>query len=363
MSSGLRTKIKLNKVFYQVINNFKKENISVVMPTYVPQRGEILKDFANFAYIPDLDWSGHIKERNLDTEIIASVEQDLRKYFEEKGNLITILKAANLENYTIPTREILPTSSVHEIKEVYKEICNEQGKIVLQSCHASTGAGKGTLFIDSAEELLSVLDKDKGYYKATRFIKGSESNLSFFSGNTLVSQKSLGAKKISLENLNPNSPQTLFNLFERAKKEGILDENIVTLVGRATLKSVGDENLTSSPANGVGNDIGYIFPEQIAEQIKEIGDKLSRTLAKAGRVGLAGADLIIDEQGKVWINEINDRQQGPTSQMSKDAEANELPSLMKIALVASFADFNFLQNSFSSFVQQCLQFLYLDFFL
>ncbi|MDD4556345.1 MAG: hypothetical protein PHE89_03335 [Alphaproteobacteria bacterium] len=400
MSSGLRTKIKLNKVFYQVINHFKKENVSVVMPTYVPQRGEILKDFAKegidtfiaggqgdarcfsaipqkgldedtspylaifpkeitrkivdlipeeklknrktavFAYIPDLNWSGHIKERNLNTEIVGSVEQDLRKYFEEKGNLITILKAANLENHTIPTREILPTTSLEEIKEIYREISNEQGKIVLQSCHASTGAGKGTLFINSLENLIETLKKDKGYYKATRFIKGSESNLSFFSGNTLSSRKGLGANKIFLDNLDANSPQTLFKLFEKAKKEGISDENIVTLVGRATLKSVGDENLTSSPANGVGNDIGYIFPDPIAEQIKEIGDKLSKTLAKAGRVGLAGADLIIDEQGKVWINEINDRQQGPTSQMSKDAEANELPSLMKVALVASFADFN-----------------------
>ena len=62
-------------------------------------------------------------------------------------------------------------------------------------------------------------------------------------------------------------------------------------------------------------------------------------MALAGKVGVAGADLLIDKTGKVWINEINDRLQGPTSQMSKDAELNGAPSISKINLIASYADF------------------------
>ncbi|OPZ77508.1 MAG: hypothetical protein BWY78_00981 [Alphaproteobacteria bacterium ADurb.Bin438] len=135
------------------------------------------------------------------------------------------------------------------------------------------------------------------------------------------------------------NPDTLDAMLKMAKDAGINEENTVTVVGRGTLKAVGDSRLTNCEANGVGNDMGFVFDDKVRNQIKEVGQKLSSLMAKAGKVGLAGADMIIDKNGKLYINEINDRQQGPTAQMSKDAENNGLPSLIKASILASYADF------------------------
>ncbi|OPZ77742.1 MAG: hypothetical protein BWY78_00886 [Alphaproteobacteria bacterium ADurb.Bin438] len=146
------------------------------------------------------------------------------------------------------------------------------------------------------------------------------------------------------------NPDTLDKILAKAEKEGINESNTVTVVGRGTLKAVGDDHLTNCEANGVGNDVGFVYDDKIRNQIKEVGQKLSALMARAGKVGLAGADMIIDKDGKVWINEINDRQQGPTAQMSKDAENNGIPSLVKASLVASYGDFKDeqVQNTFKA---------------
>ena len=393
----------LNNVLENVAAQFKKENISVVMPTYIPQRGEILQEFATrgietaisggiegaqcfasipqfgmiedtfpytdgfpdyitkritdllpearlkdrkvaiFSYVNNLGWGRHIKERGLNTEIVATVEQNLRSYFEEKGNLLKILDTAELSAYKIPTRHVSKETPIDELIDVYETIKNEDGKVVVQDCCSENGnaSGKGTVFIDSCEEFVKNIISHKGKRKVARFINGYESNLSFFAGNTKPDEKMLGAKKMDITpQMDAFDPNTLDKLLEQAAKAGINEDNIVTIVGRGTLKAVGDEHLTSTESNGVGNDVGYVYPDNIRKQISEIGKKLSRIMALSGKVGIAGADLIIDKNNKIWINEINDRQQGPTAQMSKDAEANGIPSLLKISLLSSYADFN-----------------------
>lgn len=392
-----------NKILKHISDGFIRNNITVIMPTYMPQRGEVLralavngvdtmivggpknsrfykeipqigteidvlphigvfpphitkeivqtipenklknKKIAIFSFINSIGWSNYIKERNLNTEIVATVEQSLRNYFEEKGNLIKILQTAGLEAYIIPTEHVSKQMSYHELYAVYHKLKNEDGKVVLQDIRSkvANAAGKGTFFVDSLQDFLKTIQLAEGEFKAVRFIKGFESNLTFFATNTLPDDTQSGAKKLQLTpELDPYNPDTLDILLKRAANVGINDENIVTLVGRGTFKAVGDDNLTSNAANGVGNDLGYVYPPEIRQQIKEIGDKLSHLMALAGKVGVAGADLLIDKDGKVWINEINDRLQGPTSQMSKDAERNGAPSISKINLIASYADFN-----------------------
>ena len=61
-------------------------------------------------------------------------------------------------------------------------------------------------------------------------------------------------------------------------------------------------------------------------------------MGKCGKVGLAGADLIIDKDNHIWINEINDRQQGPTEQLSLDAENSGLVGIHRLAFIANYAD-------------------------
>ncbi len=402
MSKIKKLSLQLDQELSKIARKFKAENVSVVMPTYVPQRGEILQELswygvetlisggyqgakcfrgidqvgmpedtlpytasfpeyitkgivdiipedrlkgrkvAVFSYVNNLGWSRHIKNRNLDTEIVATVEQNLRNYFEEKGNLLKILDTAGLSAYKIPTEHVSNETPVSELAAVYHRIKNEDGKVVVQDCCSENGnaGGKGTVFIDNVEDFVANVRGHKGNRKVARFIKGYESNLSFFAGNRMAAEDMLGAKKMNLTpEMNPFDPDTLDKLLKQAEAEGITSENIVTVVGRGTLKAVGDENLTSGESNGVGNDIGYVYEDSVRSQIKEVGRKLSTLMARAGKVGLAGADLIIDHSGKVWINEINDRQQGPTAQMSKDAEQNGIPSLLKVALISSYADF------------------------
>ncbi|OPZ77740.1 MAG: hypothetical protein BWY78_00884 [Alphaproteobacteria bacterium ADurb.Bin438] len=394
--------LEVNRALSRVAQDLKSKNIPVIMPTYAPQRGDILTELANkgvdtliaggvkgakcfkdipqygidedtapyigvfpskvtekivnaipenkikdrevvvFSYINSLGWGEEIKKRNLNTKIVGTVEQSLRKYFEEKGNLIKILDTAGLEDYKIPTKHIDDNVRDEDLKKIYKELKSKDGKVVIQGCRSKigSGGGKGTQFASSEEEFLKIVKDLEGEKKVVKFIKGVESNLSFFAGNTVASNDSYGAKKTNLEGLDPFDTKTLDKLLEKTKQGGVNEENIVTVVGRGTLKAVGDENLTSNEANGVGNDIGYVFEEKIRNQIKEVGQKLSKIMALSGKVGLAGADLIIDESGKVYINEINDRQQGPTSQMSIDAENNGIPSISKISLVSSYANFN-----------------------
>ena len=397
---------QLNNVLEHVVNKFKEQNINIVMPTYIPQRGEILCEFASrgvetvisggikgarcfkeipqfgmeedtlpyvdgfperitrsityllpehnlkdrkiaiFSYVNNLGWSNYIKERGLNTEIVATFEQNLRNYFEEKGNLLKILDTAGLSNYKIPTVHVSHETPIDDLIDIYETIKNEEGRVVIQDCCSENGnaGGKGTVFIDSCEEFVRDIINHKGNRKVARFINGFESNLSFFAGNIKADENMFGAKKMNLTSqMNAFNPNTLDDLIKQAEDAGINESNIVTIVGRGTLKAVGDEYLTSVESNGVGNDVGYIYPDNISKQISEIGNKLSRLMASAGHVGLAGADLIIDKKGKVWINEINDRQQGPTAQMSKDAENNDIPSLLKISLLSSFADFKDLQ--------------------
>jgi|GEM_PF-1597193 len=402
MSKIKRLALEINQNHIaKLARKFKKEGVNVLMPTYVPQRGEILKCLAQhgvdvtisggldgakyfkginqygleedtllyagrfpehitrkivgvipeeklkdkkvaiFSYVNSLGWSNYIKERNLNTEIIATVEQNLRNYFEEKGNLIEILQKAGLLAYAIPTEHVNGNDSVSSLAQVYERLKNEDGRVVVQDCRSEFGnvGGKGTVFISSKEEFIKNIRENKTNRKVAKFINGAESNLSFFAGNTLVGEHTLGAKRMNLDDdMNPNDPKTLDKILLKAQSAGIGKDNTAILVGRGTLKAVGDPVLTSVESNGVGNDIGYIYDQNVAKQISEIGHKLAHLMAMSGKVGLAGTDLIVDKNGKVWVNEINDRQQGPTAQMSEDAERNGLPSLMKVSLLANFAD-------------------------
>ena len=392
----------INLLMAGVIENFKQNNVSLIMPTYVPQRGEILREFARagvsvfiaggyrnartfpevpqkglpedtigfissfppritkqivdvipqtllqnrkiavFTYEVDFGWQDLIGARGLNTEIVSTLEQNQRGYFEEKGNLTHILDTAGLSAYKIPSSRVNGETPLDELIDVYDALKNEDGRVVVQDCCSESGntAGKGTLFFDDCAAFVKNIRETGTERKVARFINGFESNLSFFAGNTLPAQGLLGARKISLIPQDDRFDSRLLELLTaRAAAAGINEDNIVTVVGRGTLKAVGDEHLTSGESNGVGNDVGYVYPENIRRQITEIGGRLAKTMALAGHVGLAGADLIIDKSGKVWINEINDRQQGPTAQMSKDAEDNGIPSLLKISLLSSYADF------------------------
>ncbi|TAL27422.1 MAG: hypothetical protein EPN97_17325 [Alphaproteobacteria bacterium] len=393
----------LDAAFERISKEFNEEGVTVLMPTYSPTQGRLLSEFnkvggkayiaggkkdapsfknvtqygldfdttpyinqfpagmsekitgvipdellqdkkvAVFAFItPPASWAKHIADRGLNTEVVASNEQNTRLFFENKGNLMHVLKEAGLGAYVIPTEVVSAYLSDKELRDVYNRVKNTDGKVVVQSCVENY---EPTRFIDSEDEFVRRIKGSKVPFKVVRFIEGNEANLSYFVGNTRPADEGRGVTKCNLPaGIDLGDPASLALIEAHAAKAGIDASNVFTVTGRATLKVVGDSLLANEPGDSVGNNIGHVYDDNISRQITEIGDKLGKKLGLCGKVGHAGADLIIDRNGKIWINEINDRQQGPTDQMSADAESNGLPGLSRMAWFAHFADFSKEEN-------------------
>ncbi len=391
-------KYALDASFAEISKEFNAEGIAILMPTYAPTQGRLMSEFARaggcahiaggkkgsptfknvpqyglgfdttayinmfpagmsekivaavpadllrdrkiaiFAFIPPAKpWASYIAARGLNTHVVASNEQDTRLFFEKKGNLQHILQQAGLGAYVIPSTIVEPGASFEELRSVYRAMRSHNGKVVVQ---ATVENYEPTIFITNEDDFIAKVSATKFPLKIARFIEGSEANLSFFAGNTRPADQGRGVTKTNLPaGIDHDNPQSLALIQANAAGKGIDATNAFSLTGRATLKAVGDSLLANERGDSVGNNIGHVYPPHIAHQITEIGDKLGRLMALSGKVGLAGADLLIDRQGKIWINEINDRQQGPTDQMSADAETAGLPGLSRLSWVSHFADF------------------------
>lgn len=395
-----KLKAALDGAFKEISNEFKAQGIKVLMPTYSPQQGRLLSEFnraggsavisgglkgmpafknvpqyglpfdtsaylntfpegmcaeivsylpdsllqdqkvALFTFIPPVEqWATHIRNRGLNTDIVAVNEQNTRQFFERKGNLVHILQQAGLGAYVIPTEVVAPGSSEAALRAVYQRIRNDgNGKVVVQPCIENY---EPTIFIDNEDAFVAKMKNADGLRKVVRFVEGSEANLSFFVGNIQPAQGQRGVAKCNLpEGIDLDDPTSLAQIEKNAQEHGIDAASVFSLTGRATLKVVGEILLANEHGDSVGNNIGHVYDDSIAAQITEVGDRLGNLMGRCGKVGLAGADLIIDRQGKIWINEINDRQQGPTDQMSADAESAGLPGLSRLAWFAHFADFS-----------------------
>lgn len=300
------------------------------------------KDVALFVEAPVArHWSNNLRIKK--ANIVASNEQNLRSFFEEKTNLENILKTAGLEDCFIPSEVVVSEKlTAKDMAELYEKYKGETGRVVLQSCGAEnveSGGGKGTSIVTNSEEFCRTIVQHTGHVKVARFIEGCCSNVSMFVGNRLPDKEKTGVLKGELlPQDNAFAPETLDILLERGAQAGIQDKDILILATRGTLKAVGDKNLTKSSSNGVGNALGHEFPEDVNNKIYEISQKLGMLMGKCGKVGLCGADLMIDKDNHVWINEVNDRQQGPTEQLSLDAESAGLVGIHRLAFIANYAD-------------------------
>ena len=287
-------------------------------------------------------WSNNLRVKKR-ADIIASNEQNLRLFFEEKTNLQKILTEAGLEECFIPSEVVKAEQlDAEKISSLYAQYQGSNGKVVIQSCGAEnfeSGGGKGTSIVSSAEEFAQNIVQHKGDVKVARFIDGFCSNMSMFVGNTIADKEHGGVQKGHLTSEdNAFSEDTIYALLQRGKEIGISEDKTIVLTARASLKAIGDKNLTGSSSNGVGNSLGYEFPEEINAKVYEISQKLGTLMAQCGKVGLCGADLIIDSDNHIWINEVNDRQQGPTEQLSLDAENADLVGIHRLAFISNYAD-------------------------
>lgn len=392
-----KLKENIDSIFNDYCKYLKENGIVVVMPTFYPERGSIIQELAKngveccilggkegqkifenveqygieedttgmaetegqrikivsklpkkfrnrklliHCYVP-YEWDKYIQEQFSDVEIVSKTAQNSYKFFEEKINLQSILKTAGLQEHIIPSEifKVNDTITNGNCEDVYNRLKNEDGKIVIQKCgegNLEAGGGKSTYIINSLDEFKKAIQEIKtGFIKVVKFINGAESNLSFFCGNTEINTNGK-IKRVELDGYFYEQDKALRHYLEaRVVKE----EKVFVISGKATLKCVGDDRLTYSSGNGVGNSVGYIFSEDLQEKILNISQKVGSVMARCGKIGLAGCDLIIDKKNHIWINEINDRQQGPTEQMSSDAEKNNIPSLIKLAFIMSHCDF------------------------
>lgn len=308
----------------------------------IPDEAVRGKDIALFVEAPVArHWSNNMRIKK--ANIVSSNEQNLRSFFEEKTNLEKILKTAGLEDCFIPSEVVVSEKlTSKDMAQLYEKYKGKSGKVVLQSCGAEnveSGGGKGTSIVANSEEFCQTIVQHTGHVKVAKFIEGCCSNVSMFVGNRLPDKDGTGVVKGELlPQDNAFAPETLDILLQRGAELGIQDKDILVLATRGTLKAVGDKNLTKSSSNGVGNALGHNFSDDINDKIFEISQKLGMLMGKCGKVGLCGADLMIDQNNHVWINEVNDRQQGPTEQLSLDAESAGLAGIHRLAFIANYAD-------------------------
>ena len=309
-------------------------------------KGIVRDKFATFNYAPvgDMLWARSVQEQVGGT-LVATSEQNFREYFEEKANLTDILIGAGLSKHIIPSKVIRNNKPLTAIQSefLYSSLADEQGRIVIQECgegNTEQGGGHSTEIATSLEEFQEIVTRQRPcYLKVSQFISGSNSNLSICAGNTVPSSTMLGATKGALlPEESRFTPEALTTLKQRAEEMGIDESNIVVNVQPGTLKVVGDSELTSSPTNGVGNQLNYNFKPEIMDEIYDIGHKLGTFMALRGKVGMCGLDLIITKDGQVYINELNDRQQGPTESASLNNEAHGLPGIHREAFLLNYAN-------------------------
>ena len=307
----------------------------------------LLKDKVGlFLYLPmgDRLWSKAV-ESHTGSRIVATNEQNFRSYFEEKTNLSDILRAAGLGQHIIPSEVIRHNQplTAEQAAGLYEQYVSQDGKIVVQYCGegcTEKGGGYSTRVIDSFEEFVSVCAEPRdSYMKVAKFISGCNSNLSICTGNLVPAPDMLGAVKNNLtESESRYSGSTIYSLLHRARQMGINEDNVVVSVQPGTLKVVGAPQLTSISTNGVGNQLNYNFQPEILDSIYNLGERLGTLMGLCGKVGLCGADLIITKEGEIFVNEINDRQQGPTESAGLNNEAHGLPALHRTAFILNFAD-------------------------
>ena len=323
----------------------RSEDCAAEIVSALPQN--LLRDkSALFLYLPmgDRLWSRALSQHT-GTNIVATNEQNLRSYFEEKTNLNDILRAAGLGQHVIPSQIVRQTRPLTEVETeaLYNQYVSQDGKIVVQYCgegNTEKGGGYSTRVITNYEEFAQVCSEQReSYMKVATFISGCNSNLSICCGNLVPAQDMLGAVKNNLtDDESRFRGSTIYSLMHRSREMGISEDNVLVSVQPGTLKVVGDPRLTSIGTNGVGNQLNYNYPQETLDTIYNLGNRLGTLMALCGKVGLCGADLIITKEGQVYVNEINDRQQGPTESASLNNETHGLPGLHRTAFMMNFAD-------------------------
>ena len=250
---------------------------------YIHENGGKQKYFQTFKISARFE---KLVERKMYDGVLLNTSSELNKLFEEKISQYELLSGGSVH---------LPDTVVGALKTFeYKLLKQDLGeRLVLQFNRGHTG--EGTIFIESDDDLQKLQNEfPERIVRIAKFVQGI--------------------------------PYTINACVYRDQ----------VFMGGLSYQITGEKHLTNFAGGTVGNDFSFrvgISDEtyiKIFEQVSEIGGKM----AARGYKGLFGVDFILDEDGQVFIIEINARQPASIPYFTKLQLSNNQIPLALLHLMA-----------------------------
>ncbi|MFD8915550.1 hypothetical protein [Streptomyces sp. NPDC059575] len=218
--------------------------------------------------------------------VIAAIDGRLRAVIEDKAAFDRLL-----ENAGIPERMRIPAVRVDGALPALSELRRRVGseRLVVQA--GADSGGRGTVFVDTAADLVQAAAMP-GPYKVAAFVAG-------WSSNTTV---------LSVPDGNGS---------------------VAVYVDRPSHKAIGITQAGIGPGKSAGNDWSRPWPEKAAADLVDAAVRIGHHLWTEHRMaGLFGLDAILTPDGWAVFNEINCRNQGTTEVSGVNQQLRGLPPFL-----------------------------------
>ncbi|MFJ3906235.1 hypothetical protein [Streptomyces sp. NPDC090025] len=217
---------------------------------------------------------------------VAAIDGRLRAVIEDKAAFDALLQETG-----VPQRMRIPCVRVDGALPALAELRRQVGseRLVVQA--GADSGGRGTVFVDSEEDLRRAAAMS-GPYKVAAFVTGWSSNTTILS-----------------------VPDT--------------SGGVAVYVDRPSHKAIGVTAAGIGPGKSAGNDWSRPWPERAAAELVDAAVRIGRHLWTEHRMaGLFGLDALLTEDGRVMFNEINCRNQGTTEVSAVNQQLRGLPPFL-----------------------------------
>ncbi|MEV0620277.1 ATP-grasp domain-containing protein [Nonomuraea sp. NPDC050404] len=226
--------------------------------------------------------TGRLRELAAPDGTVAAIDGELRDKVEAKPVFDQLLRAAE-----VPAAVRIPCVHVDHLPEL-GELQRAVGTATVVVQAGVTSGGRGTVFVAGQDDM-SRAARLLGPFRVAAFVDGWSSNTTVLS---------------------------------------VPDEHggVRTYVDRPSHKSVGVAALGIGPAKSAGNDWSRPWPAAAAALIVESAQRIAAwAWRRYGMAGLFGLDAILTPDGRLFLNEINWRNQGTTEVSAVNQQLRGLP--------------------------------------
>ncbi|ROR42993.1 hypothetical protein [Kitasatospora cineracea] len=217
---------------------------------------------------------------------VAAIDAALRAEVEDKANFGDILTASGVPAalHLTGARVDGPLPGLGELRRLVRS-----ERVVVQ-CGADSG-GRGTVFVDDEDDLARAAEMP-GPYRVTAFVTG-------WSANT-----------------------TVLSVPDHAGR-------LRVYVDRPSHKAVGVPEAGIAAGKSAGNTWCLPWPEDAAARLVDAAVRIAHWAWDKHRIkGLFGLDALLDPDGRVFLNEINCRNQGTTEASAVNQQLRGLPPFL-----------------------------------